>query len=316
MRKHVNRGFTLVELLVVMTIIGILLGLLLPAVQAAREAGRRAQCANNLHQIGIALHGYESAWGSFPPGKITLGPWFNCVNYTTWPIAILPFLEQDPLYKDYHQERPNEAAENATVREWAVSSYVCPDDYTAQRVERPESGPGAGLLYRGGSYRGMSGRSDGRGWWDANWDTLENDPLPPDWIGILHVVPRPGALDCETFARITDGASNTLMVGEYYTRSHTARGTFWAYSYACYNDGAATPLPQTLIPDFDECTNAGDPSNYTDNACKRGWGSFHPGGLHFITCDGAVHFVRRDIDMELFCQLATIRGHEAATGPW
>ena len=266
-----------------MTIIGILLGLLLPAVQAAREAGRRAQCANNLHQIGIALHGYESAWGSFPPGKITLGPWFNCVNYTTWPIAILPFLEQDPLYKDYHQRKTQRSCR---MRRFASGPFpvTCAPMTIPPRVERPESGPGAGLLLHGGSYRGMSGRSDGRGWWDANWDTLENDPLPPDWIGILHVVPRPGQLDCETFARITDGASNTLMVGKYSPapyRSWDLLGIQLRLLQRRRSDAAAADASSRISTKY---ANAGDPSNYTDNACKRGWGSFHPGGLHFITC--------------------------------
>jgi len=309
------RGLTLIEILVVITIIGVLLALLLPAVQAAREAGRRTQCANNLHQVGIAIHGYHAAHRCFPPGKITVGPWINCVNYTSWPIAILPYLERNDLYREYHQDKANEAPENALVREGVVTTYVCPNDDTAGRLESPGSGPGNKIAYRGGSYRGMSGRSDGRGWWDANWDTIENDPLPKDWIGVFHVVGR-GNLDCESLDKIRDGASNTLMVGESYTRTHTDRGTFWAYSYTCYNAGSATPLPQTLIADYDACINAGDRTSYHDNACKRAWGSFHPGGLHFANCDGSVHLVNQEIDLETFCQLATIHGREGTALPW
>src|SRR5690242_3831055 len=92
-------GFTLIELLVIIAIIGLLVALLLPAVQAAREAARRAQCANNLKQIGLAMHGYHDVWHSFPPGYLTrpvtgleLGPGW------AWGTLILPYLEERPLY--------------------------------------------------------------------------------------------------------------------------------------------------------------------------------------------------------------------------
>ena len=100
-------AFSLVELLVVITIIGILIALLLPAVQAAREAARRMQCANNLKQIGLALHGYHTAIGSFPPGNINLGAGMcpgsaePVISYSTqngnWMIAILPYIEQSAV---------------------------------------------------------------------------------------------------------------------------------------------------------------------------------------------------------------------------
>ena len=315
MKTRTTRGFTLVELLVVISIMGVLMALLLPAVQASREAARRAHCGNNLHQIGIAIHNYHSAHGCFPPGNVTVGPWIKCVTYTCWPIAILPQLDRNDLYDEYRQNKPNVAPENALVREQVVKIYDCPNDPNADRLECPESGPGSKVLYRGGSYRGMGGRSDGRGWWDVPWDTIENDPLPDQWIGVFHVV-GPAGLQCETFARVRDGASNTLMVGEYYTSTATRRGTFWAYSYACYNVGVATPLEQTLWPDFVACLNAGDHTSYHDNACKRGWGSLHPGGIEFALCDGSVHFLGKSIDREVFCQLATIHGAEGTASLW
>ena len=315
MKTRNTRAFTLVEILVVIAIIAVLMALLLPAVQAARGRARRAQCANHLHQIGLAIHGYLAAQRCFPPGKITHGPWVASMSYTSWTISILPYLEENELYRAYRQDKPNEAPENALVREHVVRMYVCPNDENAGRLESPESGSGSGLLYRGGSYRGMSGRSDGRGWWDANWDLIENSPLPKEWIGVFHVV-GPDGRGCETADTIRDGLSNTLMVGEYHTRSRTTRGTFWAYGYTSYNVSAATLLPQTLWPDYDACVNAGDRSSYHDNACKRGWGSFHPGGLNFMTCDGAVHFLDNDIERELFCSLATIRGQESVAVPW
>src|SRR5881628_2538177 len=91
-----RRGFTLVELLVVIAIIGILVALLLPAVQAAREAARRAQCTNNLKQLGLSVHNYESAQSSFPVGGVStnnFGTWTTNVNNLSWRALVLPYME-------------------------------------------------------------------------------------------------------------------------------------------------------------------------------------------------------------------------------
>src|SRR5687768_2770951 len=100
MRRNSRRGFTLIELLVVIAIIAVLIGLLLPAVQAAREAARRAQCVNNLKQIGLACHNYLDTQGVFPPGAIAKGGsiWDAGTNGMMWCALILPQLEQNPLY--------------------------------------------------------------------------------------------------------------------------------------------------------------------------------------------------------------------------
>jgi prepilin-type N-terminal cleavage/methylation domain-containing protein len=142
------RGFTLVELLVVITIIGILMSLLLPAVQAAREAARRLQCSNNLKQLGLAIHTYATANRVFPAGGISptvIGkngwnrpaiPDFS--SDFTWPTLILPQIDQMVVYKMYDFKQPAVSAVNATARSQAVMTFVCPDD-TVQ-IDEPQPG--------------------------------------------------------------------------------------------------------------------------------------------------------------------------------
>src|SRR3989304_5587049 len=101
-------AFTLVELLVVIAIIGVLVALLLPAVQAAREAARRMQCGNNLKQIGLAMHNYADANKKFAPGNITDGDCCGTLSHITWPISILPYVEQSALSERYNYSLRNE----------------------------------------------------------------------------------------------------------------------------------------------------------------------------------------------------------------
>jgi prepilin-type N-terminal cleavage/methylation domain-containing protein/prepilin-type processing-associated H-X9-DG protein len=302
---HVRRGFTLVELLVVIAIIGILVALLLPAVQAAREAARRSQCGNHLKQIGIALHNYHDVQRSFPPGSIFLGVCCSDESYTSWTISILPYLEQGALYEQYHQTETNESVLNQLVREHYVPVYVCPSEPDTRTLSEPESGPAndLNLLYRPGSYRGVGGRSDGSGWWD---NFPQHQSLPRSWRGPLHVVD--GRLTTETFASCTDGTSNTLFVGEYGTRTRTRRRTYWAYSYSSYNKSDVVPESRTLLADFDRCAAIGGLGGL--QACSRGWGSFHPGVLQYLMCDGSVRTVSRNVDMLLLAEAATVSGSE------
>jgi prepilin-type N-terminal cleavage/methylation domain-containing protein/prepilin-type processing-associated H-X9-DG protein len=314
--RNRDGGFTLVELLVVIAIIGILIALLLPAVQAAREAARRMQCGNNLRQIGLALHNYHQALGSFPPGGITEGPCCSTKSLVSWSISILPYLELETLYDEYVMTAYNEDPENAKVREAKVPVYCCPSEQGTDNLAIPESGPagswsgGLSLQYRRGSYRCMAGRSDGTGWWDAD----SNSHFPMEWRGVLHQVSERNVsrkLTTERIANVKDGTSNTLAVGEMASKTHQSRRTFWAYTYTSYNASDATPQSRTLLVDYDRCVEVGGTGGA--NPCKRGWGSFHPGGLQFVFCDGSVRMLRGNIDMELFCELATIDGGENAS---
>ena len=130
-RFRARLGFTLIELLVVIAIIAVLIGLLLPAVQGAREAARRAQCSNNLKQIGLAMHNYHAALDVFPPGYVSrtadgtpdgleIGPGW------AWGTMILPQLEQQPLYQAVNFSLPITAVDSQTVRTARLSVFWCP----------------------------------------------------------------------------------------------------------------------------------------------------------------------------------------------
>ncbi len=302
-----RRGFTLVELLVVIAIIGLLVALLLPAVQAAREAARRSQCASNMRQIGLALHNYHDLQKSFPPGSIFLGTCCSDESYVSWPISLLPYLEQGSLNERYDHNETNESGSNQFVREQFLSVYACPSEPQTRQLLEPETGPAHDLqlVYMPGSYRGVGGRSDGSGWWDNYPQYLS---LPPTWAGVLHVVD--GRLRPESFASIADGASNTLMVGEYGTKSRIKRRTFWAYSYASYNKSDVIPESRTLLNDYDRCAAIGGQGGL--QACSRGWGSFHPGVVQFLLADSSVRPISRSVNMLLLAEAATIAGREAS----
>ncbi len=326
-RGRKRTGFTLIELLVVIAIIAVLIGLLLPAVQKVREAANRLSCSNNLKQIGLALHNYHDTNAKFPAGGFTPGNCCGTRSGSTWAVDILPYLEQDNLYKQYkHWPVTNEDPANAFVRTQNVKPYNCPSDVDLNRTDRPASGPGSGLQYARSSYRAVSGRSGftGRVFWDTcepglinNLPRQYNRTLPREWRGVLHST---GALSpqCpqggpESMASIVDGTSNTLLVGEFSIIDVPRRRTFWAYTYTSYNASSISDQSRILGNSYARCNSSGGPGG--DNPCKRGFGSNHSGGLNFVLADGSVRFISYNVDINMLGALATIAGGEVVTLP-
>jgi len=321
-RRTRPAGFTLIELLVVIAIIGILVALLLPAVQKVREAANRTVCTNNLKQMGLALLNYHNTNRVFPPGAVA-SPAGPASGYANWAIYILPYIEQDALYRLYHFEKINTDPLQKPVREALIKTYICPSDNTGDfGLEVPDSGYGADakVKYRPSSYRAVEGKTlnrntnDQNKWFDSQLSGESNGDKT--FRGVLHVVGI-NDLTVERLSDIFDGASNTMMVGEYSTRDHDNRDTFWAYSWNQYTMSSAMPQARTLMNDYNACLalKGKQPFDSGDNACKRAFASFHTNGaINFVFCDGSVHAIATNIDLNTFTALATIAGGEVVGG--
>lgn len=268
MARFEDRGrrvaFTLIELLVVIAIISTLIGLLLPAVQRAREAASRITCANNLHQIAVAMMNYESELGTLPPSR-------NNEFGATWAVLILPYIEQDNLYRLWDPKEPY-GCQTDTAVGTNVKTYFCPsrrlpgDNYLSESEIQPSwcqtfrSRPGAL-----GDYAACIGTA-GRDYYDGG--------LPVNGafrLGIKGV----------RIAEITDGTSNTFMVGEKnvpnggWGKVPLDCAIFDGHNYQCSTRPAGPGFPIS--------------NGYYD----QGWtfGSFHPGVCQFAFCDGSVRIV-------------------------
>lgn len=336
-------GFTLVELLVVIAIIGILVGLLLPAVQAAREAARRMSCGNNLKQMGLALHNYESTFKVFPPGGVTPGGCCGTPSAGNWALFILPYLEQTNLYNQYNFALWNDSAPgrttavatdvNGPVVQTIIAAYNCPSDPGAGLLERPASGNGSDKTYRTSSYRAVSGAGyRGLAWMDSNqthfWHTANRGVLFTVGGSHLGRTATGGAAhgaSATKIGAITDGTSNTIMLGEYHTITQPRRRSFWGYTYTSYNQSTVTVgQPRHLIANYNRCNIGGAGG---DNPCKRGWGSMHTGVIQWALADGSVRPIGTSVDlgvsptsdavtptiMGVLPALATISGGEVVT---
>jgi prepilin-type N-terminal cleavage/methylation domain-containing protein len=311
--RSARGGFTLIELLVVIAIIAVLIGLLLPAVQKVRAAAARAQCQNNLKQMGLALNSYHDARGALPPALVYDSIDLNRSIGTTWTIEILPYLEQVGLFANYVPTAPTWDAANDGLRNNFVKVYCCPADPNSDKKFNPISGPGAAKQHAPSSYRCVSGANTVSGSNTASWAVIQpgsgatwlRDNQPRN-KGAIHPVLPAERLNVETFATISDGLSNTIVIGEYATTTTVTRRPAWGHAYAPQIAGTAYNDSTTLIGNYDRCKVA-----YEDK-CKYAFGSQHPQGtINFVNCDGSVRVITTSINLVYYTGLATIAGGEA-----
>jgi prepilin-type N-terminal cleavage/methylation domain-containing protein/prepilin-type processing-associated H-X9-DG protein len=306
---HTSRGFTLIELLVVIAIIGILLALLLPAVQAAREAARRAQCSNNLKQIGVALHNYNQVHLVLPPGYVSnwdpvflkeTGPGWG------WASMILPQLEQTPIYDQIDFRQPIQGPTHATTRTTRIATFLCPSDdmplqWTASAgLVKVTNGAILELVIpicdvAGANYVGVFG--------------VGEPGIDGDGVFFRNTSVR--------FSEITDGLSQTLLVGERSVQSRKGRGQatwvgavpraqFWSCDSAAIGDpDASGPCVKEdgsgmTLGHTGEGHGPGDPFSDTNQ-----FTSSHGRCANFLFCDGHVKFLNNSMDYNTYKALST-----------
>ena len=280
-----RRGFTLIEILVVIAIVGALVALLLPAVQAAREAARRMSCTNNLKQIGIALHHYHDAQATLPMG------YSHKRDYTWggfgWGTAILPYVEQKPIFDAVNFGWPAWSIENATVCITPVGFYLCPSDDASQQGQLDREG----FRYAMSSYVACFGSGD--------MDFGD----PEDRRGLF------SRNSSTRFAGITDGLSQTLAAGE----RHNGR-------FAVLSSGGHLFAETVWVgaikedPDDDHGHTTLFQTGHTPSSREmddRDAASRHPAGVNYVFGDGSVRFLKESIALSVYRALSTRAGNEA-----
>jgi prepilin-type N-terminal cleavage/methylation domain-containing protein/prepilin-type processing-associated H-X9-DG protein len=317
--KSSKRGFTLVELLVVIAIIGILVGLLLPAVQSAREAARRMQCSNNLKQLGLSMHNYESACKRFPSGNMS-GSSFTLGLSTH--ARLLPYMEQSNVYQMVDFNYAYNHANNAAARLQTIPTFLCPSDNFSLL---------AATLGGGNSYYANSGTNILAG----SPPTLTSDPNygMPECNGVFYRDSKVRPAD------ITDGLSNTFAFSEKIAGDGSnamatrVSDTFQPGTYPSNADEAMRDCMAVNVNDLSKqgYSNVGAPwiqayhsttlyyhvlppntrsCMFPPGRIATTAGSRHTGGVNGALCDGSVRYVSGSVDVLVWRAFGTRNGGE------
>jgi prepilin-type N-terminal cleavage/methylation domain-containing protein/prepilin-type processing-associated H-X9-DG protein len=327
-------AFTLIELLVVIAIIAVLVALLLPAVQQAREAARRSQCANNLKQLGLAMHNYHDAFNQFAPGTTNIwgpGPTWSDGSKGSYFVQLLPYMDQAPLF--------NQLDFRVTGTPWncADPSNTADCNFEALRQSYP-SGPLLRhsvvpmLICPSDTSVNIDGHSV-----KSNYAlSMGNQAMPSNWGGACNLFPgnnfgtgpeghgntaNPGLMSgivsrfgwAAKMRDITDGSSNVIMAGEIRPQcgDHSRNGWFhfnsmWIattapinYPVACVREEPLNGVAWDAIPQG---------CNHWQNwQTSQGFKSRHTGGAQFLLCDGSVRFISENIDYLTYQRLGDRR---------
>jgi prepilin-type N-terminal cleavage/methylation domain-containing protein/prepilin-type processing-associated H-X9-DG protein len=294
-------GFTVLELIVVVSILGILAGLLLPAVGAARETARRIQCTSHLRQVGLAMHNHHAASNQLPAG------WkFDEISSSGygWAVSLLPYIEQPGLAGQINIKIPLNDPKHATACETALAIMLCPSDITEPMFTLfadDENGDDDAEDNEDANIRPLTGIRQANISVDpvalirlptanyvAMFGTLEADDSIPAPIGDGAFIENQSRRFCD-FQR---GLSNTLVVGE---RTMAQVPSTWIGVSLAGEDAAARLVGSALEginnPIADECD----------------YSSRHPGGANFLSGDGHVSFITEDVDLRLYHQWSRLR---------
>jgi prepilin-type N-terminal cleavage/methylation domain-containing protein/prepilin-type processing-associated H-X9-DG protein len=303
--RSIRRGFTLIELLVVIAIIAVLIALLLPAVQAAREAARRAQCVNNLKQLGLAAANYESTYGTYPIGAhFQYDTVFGCyVESQSIFVNMLGQLEQQQLFNAMNFNRNIYVAANGTIYATGLAALWCPSDPAIQRTVNAYIGADQATGYenvRFTSYGGCTGT------WDpepAFYGAYTVPPALPE--SVSQVATIIGAMNgiftyqrSNPISNVPDGLSNTMIFAE---RSNSklamssggqAEADNWFWWGDCVESDT---LYTTMFPINPQNKLSLTSDEYTDSYAQSA-SSNHPGGANFAFADGSVRFLKDTIN--------------------
>ena len=335
-----RRGFTLIELLVVIAIIAVLIALLLPAVQAAREAGRRSQCINNLKQFGIALHNYHDTQGSFPWGQEEDDQWQDWSTH----VALLPYIEQAPLYSSINFVNPFPASDQGSANpNWAgnttatyakLNIFLCPSDvdrlttpfghvnYMSNRGSSPDSvntlgpfngpfigaDPGATLNTRVFAIRDITDGTSTtaafsekvKGIGAANPVDLLSPPASVAALGSTTVMNSPAAYYQACLA--LNYKQTATQTGFGYDSVVAGIGGTWHIGYP-----PQTGYTHVMPPNTWSCSNG---SGGAGNQGAHTASSRHPGVVNITFCDGSVRSVKSTINVPVWWALGTKAGYE------